>query len=316
MDKNVFNDVFNDVFNKVYNNVLYIGMAYDILAVFIINPDFENLYAIDFCDSAYSCGKSEITTFEAQKEEIKRILLDGHTGNTYDYKILQKSRKPYYLEGGPVEILSESDVKSTWTLKFTYDGKERNLIYYHHKDAFTVWNQEINNIGHIIIKGSLMWDNFLTPKMEEPIFNAEIKWIDYVKHNYEETFMKMIEERTTRKFVLYASGFNHGHYPYNIDLEYEFKDCESVRFVEIDKLEDGWRNKLIPEEISLCNRDSFYILLYNLIENGKITDVVKDKQYYENGNFIQKYYMFDILQKYDKCTDGEKMEMINLHKIS
>jgi len=276
-------------------DILYIGMACDILTSLLF--DFDKLYVIDLVDETYTYDKKCSSVWESNKKEIKKVLLDGNNSNTFDYKmeLSQQGLEPVYLKE-PSKIVFEEDKDNVWRLHFKYDGKVRQIIYYHHKDAFDKWPREINNISDVIIKGSLCWEDFLSPKMDKPLFEADVKWEDYVNNFYNKTFSQMIEERTTDKFILYANSFSHLHYEDTIELDYEVND--DLSYVLIDKSDEKWRNSIIPPEIILSQRDSLNIVLNKLITKGLV-----------NNNQI-----FDIYQKYDNSTDNNKQNIFNLYK--
>lgn len=60
-------------------NVLYLGMADDIMSPLMLVPDLENLYVINLLAPAFSPDG----TWEGLKNDIKTILTDGSNINGY-----------------------------------------------------------------------------------------------------------------------------------------------------------------------------------------------------------------------------------------
>ena len=112
-------------------NVLYCGMADDIITPMLLVPDFTTIYVICLLDSAFAKNG----TWEGQKNDIKEILLSGSNRNSNHFEVYVKYNRNYKateLEGKS-EITQDIDEKSK-QLEFTYQGKPRKLIYFHHTD--------------------------------------------------------------------------------------------------------------------------------------------------------------------------------------
>jgi hypothetical protein len=196
-------------------NVLYLGMADDIMAPLLLVPELTTLFVIDKFDHHFSKDK----TWKGQKEDIKEILINGSDMNShtrqvnikcYDYDTI------HYLDGKST-IVEDIDNGSVWKLKFKYKNFERRLIYYHHRDFLIKWPKDIIDIKHIMMMGAFSWDSFDTK-------NSKI-------------LISMLETRAIPPYYLYALSFNHTHFPEHMYLDYYGKYKEE-RMVAKIKIED------------------------------------------------------------------------------
>lgn len=136
---------------------LYIGMAYDILHPLLLLPEVETIYAISLFDKCFS----EDGTWLSQKVRILNILVSGKY-QVYDKFDKAKVNKLFTARlKGPSTILEEYDDENNnrWYVKFFYQGKERELIYYHHRNALITWPKEIQKVESLMCIGSLSHDN-------------------------------------------------------------------------------------------------------------------------------------------------------------
>src|SRR4051812_46026329 len=118
------------------SHVLYLGMAEDIMSPLLLVPDLEVIFVIDLFDEAYSSDK----TFEGQKNDLKRTLLDGNDESSHvriAYNRRAKWNHPLFRNVHVLpstgEILSESDDGNVWRLTFRYCNRDIKLIFFHHR---------------------------------------------------------------------------------------------------------------------------------------------------------------------------------------
>lgn len=197
-------------------NVVYLGMASDIMAPLLLVPDLDILYALNSLDDAYG-------TWDEHKERIRKTLTQGNDKNLAEKFLFDESVREYapknkewrnvHTLAGPSEISSDVDcdikecitganthdkfcyTPSVWKLKFVYNGKERQLIYYYNYNfAVYDWPSEIQNIQHFIWNGAYSWES-----MTE--YSEEVK------------VREMMVERAAPEAYVYALGFNHKKFP-------------------------------------------------------------------------------------------------------
>lgn len=164
-------------------------MAYDIMAPLLLVPDLTTLFAIDLVDSNFTSNN----TWDSQKREIKQMLLDGSDEHTCSRKIHAKTDyfTIHYLATKSI-ILNDNDDGNCWKLQFIYDNIPRTLYYYHHRNFFDDWPNDIQNISHVMTMGAIY---ILDSKMEKI------------------NLISMLELRTTEPYYFYALSFNHLHFP-------------------------------------------------------------------------------------------------------
>jgi len=137
--------------------VLYLGMATDICPPLLLVPHCTMFYAIDLATGF----NSKDGTWESQKEEIRTILTDGHAENSFDHFLFKKyvNEEEHAMRlKSAATITSDHDVDNKWTLVFEYDGLERMLIYYHHRNFFDQWPSEIDCVTHLMTMGTPTFD--------------------------------------------------------------------------------------------------------------------------------------------------------------
>lgn len=139
-------------------------MAFDILHPLLVLPDVEKIYAISLFDKCYS----EDGTWYSQKVRILMIL---QMGKYRDYDKFDKDKKNKLFTARlkePAVILEEYDDENInrWYVKFFYDGKERELIYYHHRDALITWPSEVRKVESLIGIGALSYHEMYTEENE------------------------------------------------------------------------------------------------------------------------------------------------------
>jgi len=194
-------------------NVLYLGMADDIMSPLLLAPNLSKLYVISYFDRAYCSGG----TWESQMQDIRNYLTNGSDkgSRSYDIYTRKKRCKDYHYLEGQSTIISEEYDDTVWKIKFLYNGKERELIYYHHRDFLATWPEEITNISHIMGQGSV--DTDVINKKEGL------------------TFRKMFEERTTEVFYYYALYFSHKHLDKLIIKCGKERDGTEIGHCKVDK---------------------------------------------------------------------------------
>lgn len=225
-------------------NVLYLGMAHDIMAPLLLVPDLDNLFVLNSLDEAYG-------TWKEHKMRIRKTLMQGNDKDLaetfwWEEKSIPEGKewKNVHKLAGSAKIHFDKDenVKecltgspthdkwcytlSVWKLRFTYNGKMRNLIYYYDFN-FTQypWPPEITNIHYHIWNGSYWWDNFV--------------------ENPEEILVReMLVTRSAPESYVFALSFNHRKFPehiwvYNGHERYG----QSVAKLKLDFSDPNWWKK-------------------------------------------------------------------------
>lgn len=185
-------------------------MGSDIMAPALLVPDFDTIFAIDLVI---------FPAWEFIKNEIRVILKDGNNENSFYREICKRTLK------GPAEITQDTDEGKRWVLKFKYNGIERSLIYYHHRDYFDVWPDEIHSIGHLMTMAApsvaLAYDD---DESEEDAPRALRE--------------KIVRDTTDRfqspTFWYYALEFNHKWFPHKIALN----GFKLIARIQIESLKD------------------------------------------------------------------------------
>jgi hypothetical protein len=157
--------------------VLYCGMADDILTPLILVPNFTKLFVIDLFDSAFAKHK----TWEGQKKDILQCLKLGNNKNSHhrDVYLYYDKETPVYSINGLCKIIKESDVDKKWVVSFIYNGVERELIYFHHTDFITKWDEQINEITDLMCMGDeFLIENKMLNKMIKKRCNFNCKFYD------------------------------------------------------------------------------------------------------------------------------------------
>lgn len=233
--------------------VMYFGMAIDIVGPMQLVPDFDTIYTINIVDKCAGFGGSI-------KNIIKMIKLILKTGkNIYTLPEctefnLTPSTDPNIIENivSPSIILNEvfydsnsgemidyktvcelSDINSKikWHLTFHYNGKERNLIYYFNESFDNEWNREITNIGHFLFQGS--YDFRLLNKNYDG--------------NRDDVIIDMIETRSSLPATIYALEYFNPLMPFKKTIKecsWNASDCISnIAYITYDKFDPGWETK-------------------------------------------------------------------------
>lgn len=150
------------------SNILYCGMADDVLSPMLLVPEFKTLYAICLLDTAFT----KDNTWEGQKEDIKQQLIDGHDDNSLHLRIYREHHTNWPVTKliERCHILKEEDKNSRWELTFSYLGVERSLVYYHHRNFYVEWPSDIKDINHLMSMGA----TFMTDKNGTTVKNKKI----------------------------------------------------------------------------------------------------------------------------------------------
>lgn len=151
--------------------ILYCGMADDVLSPIIIAPKFEKLFAIDLFDAAYT---PEATgRWEQQKKEILNLLEAGNDEKSWHLRVYRKNHQnwPITKLKGKCQILQQVDDGRRWQVTFLYMGLQRELIYFHHRNFYDPWPDEIVGVTHLMSMGAVCLRDKYEPKfVNEPLF--------------------------------------------------------------------------------------------------------------------------------------------------
>lgn len=141
-------------------NVMYLGMADDILLPLLIAPELDNLFVISRFDAAYSPD----ATAWGQRADIRQTLELGHNGSSRHIKLARKYRgeEVTRLPLGPCQILHDVFRGGEWNLSFQY-GPITVRMLYQYRDFVSVWDSRMRDIDHVICVGAT------TPVFEEPL---------------------------------------------------------------------------------------------------------------------------------------------------
>ncbi len=171
-------------------NVLYLGLAFDIMSPLLLVPDLDTIYAIDLVDVSYG-----LHSWDLHKAEMRLILTCGSDEKSQCRHLFEHNRINR-LPGGPATIISDIDTDNCWTLEFAYDGKIRSLQYYHHIDfqSNEEWPPSIQGCAHVMSMGAAA----LVEESHES--NAHVK--------------QMLLERCESEAKYYALTFLHEHFPH------------------------------------------------------------------------------------------------------
>lgn len=171
-------------------NVLYLGMALDIMGPLLLVPNLTKLYAIDLFDEAYSPDG----TFRGQQQEIRNYLLRGNDEGSFSRGIYDEvGEGPTHFLKGPSTITSDTDDGVAWRLDFLYDNIPRQLIFFYERNFQLEWPQEIKGISDVMMMGSGG-----TSLLHEP---------------ESALLVEMFATRTTSPFAFYPLWWDHKHFP-------------------------------------------------------------------------------------------------------
>ncbi len=212
--------------NNIYNQrVLYCGMGSDILSPLLLCPELDTLYVIDIFDEAFC---TDMETIECQRSDIKNILVDGHDGRSHSFFTREyfKTTEPgllHYLTKSSTILDEKYDTElKRWYLKFQYCGKIRELISYE-RDFIEEWPREITDIGHLMFMGSF---TTLDIASREAV-----------------VFKKMMKERLTMRFKIYALWWDHQHYDIfnRIVIKAGSEETREIATMEVKKRDIDWK---------------------------------------------------------------------------
>jgi len=186
-------------------NVLYAGMARDIITPLELVPHLDNLYVMDLFDSAYILSKKTSEgprTIDDQRNDIIEMLVNGHffiidPDDEYDEGRIIEIRKL------PAKILSDKREDKKWNLTFEFEGKIRNLVVYTMEYQINEWPKEIDNLQYIFSIGAS--------------FSCEDD--DKDREKCIKNITNMIKTRTTKKFT-YIIGI-----PWGINQRDVYNPC-------------------------------------------------------------------------------------------
>lgn len=211
-------------------NVLYCGMANDIMLPLLLVPDLDNLFVLDLFDEAYSWDG----TYASQQDDIVNTLKLGNDSKSHTRFIMNKYKYEKQTNFDPVINTKISDVhylngKSkiledvrdgiVWTLKFIYLGKLRTMISYQRNFIKKVWPKEFINIKYLFVVGAYSFDSFVEDKKPKK-------------------FIKMLQTRMTTKFYFYALTFNHKFKHHYIVKHGGERTGSEIAMIEINKNDD------------------------------------------------------------------------------
>lgn len=156
------------------NNVLYVGMADDILSPMILVPDFDCIFVMNILDRAYSPDG----TWKGMKKDIISTLKNAHTEKSHHSKLVNGTSDSFrnLYANGSSEIIEEIDNGDVWIVNFKYSGKPRQLIYYYDYDFNMNWPENIRNIKHVMTFGAFSF-GIIEDFMERPWEATRLKEI-------------------------------------------------------------------------------------------------------------------------------------------
>ena len=287
-------------------NVLYLGMDRDIMAPMLLVPDFDNLFVI----SRYY--ETHGWTIKTMQNDLKKVLTEGqrfiHEGGYYFGGILPAGELPCPHKLPCTAEILEDNQQDVWRLKFKYNGKIRNLIYFFEYDFYDDWPEEITNIGHVLWLSAFRWDNFITGG-----------YGDYEHRNHPKVMnlATMLETRTISPWF-YSYDFMDVLFPYQQRI-YDGKWKEGTKIVKIhfDRLMKNtfwWKN-----DFEVSSGDDAHLI--EIANKRKNLIAERRKLYMEtNGsefmNWNQDEY-YELKDRYGKCegndfvTDQDKYKHIS-----
>ena len=213
-------------------NVMYFGMAIDIVGPMQLVPDFDTIYTINTVDPCIGFGGSIKNTIKIIKiilETGKNIyaLPEGKDLGLFsdDMNIIIDVVSPsiiinetfYDYDNNIINEIDISEEKSMikWHLKFNYDGKIRNLIYYFNYNFTCEWPHPIININHFLFQGSYDFSN-----LKKVYFNDSPDML----------VIHMIETRSRMPLSIYGLEVFNPLMPYKKQIKYcsfEASECVS-----------------------------------------------------------------------------------------
>jgi len=219
-------------------NVMYFGMAIDIVGPMQLVPDFDTIYTINTVDKCIGYGGSITNIVKI----IKIILTTGK--NIYalpegkDLGLFSDDKNIVIDVVSPSIIINESfydydnniinniddsedrQIKRSlsmikWHLTFNYNGKNRDLVYYFNYNFTCEWPHPIINISHILFQGSYDFCN-----LKKVYFNDSPDMM----------VIRMIETRSKMPVSIYGLEVFNPLMPYKKQIKYcsfEASECVS-----------------------------------------------------------------------------------------
>lgn len=216
-------------------NVLYLGMANDILSPFCLIPDIENIYVIDLFDTFISPENSRNSQRKAIIDVLVKMgfdiinenLLASHkTDHSYYIKFFkdrikfatpEESIEDYQYE---IDLMkNEQSMEGEWTIMFKHPKQTviRQLKIFS-SNFYTKWDDQITEITDVLGMGAITTDSILENKYRKILIN------------------RMLNERTKNQFTLYISGMPNRILLRQFKFESTNEICEDyVDYVTIDK---------------------------------------------------------------------------------
>jgi hypothetical protein len=190
-------------------NVLYLGMASDILLPFLLVPDLSTLYVIDTFDY-YHTATFAVSgyTLDHQHRQLLNILEKGNDSEFDEEKATKSICSMPYGEAKILKIdqsdnlypeiaTNDYDDKGLfWKVSMLYNNKIVNIIIYY-GDFCKTWNSDVNNINHLIISGSVATHLFIDTE-------NSIKNDSYQNKERTTILFKMFQERMIKPFFVYG----------------------------------------------------------------------------------------------------------------
>lgn len=209
-------------------NVMYFGMAIDIVGPMQLVPDFDTIYTINCVDKCANYGGSITNIVKI----IKLILTTGK--NIYalpegkDLGLFSDDKNIVIDVVSPSTIINETyydyndnivseiddseDGGIKWHLTFNYNGKNRDLVYYFNYNFRSKWHHSIININHILFQGS--YDFYrLNNRFNETSGEEEENTPDTI-------VIRMIETRSIMPVSIYGLEVFNPLMPYKKKIKY------------------------------------------------------------------------------------------------
>jgi len=219
-------------------NVLYLGMADDIISLLLLAPNADTYFIIDTSDYlAYS----DDATMEGLREKIRMILREGTNRGTKLCR--RRQNKLVSLPDGPATLGQEVVVASQqrmqpkpdfieggeWRLEFEYGGKQRRLVCYY-SDFLHKWPAEVVQVAAIMGFGAFSFEYLSHPEPGNVL-------------------RRMLETRTTPIWSFYLNHWSWmgEHFPIQFPLERGgYSDYNDVSLATVNRTDTRWFSKLLP----------------------------------------------------------------------
>ena len=168
-------------------NVLYCGMADDILTPLLLIPTLDNLFVIDYFDAAFAKNAN----WDGQKNDIKECLACGSDIDSHHLNVMRyyDNRANSTKLNSLCTIISETDKNNCWELKFNYNNRSIQLFYFHHIDFLNHWNENIQDINHLITIGAYFpFENTNIQKMIKERCSNKCQYYDCATNSNKKTY--------------------------------------------------------------------------------------------------------------------------------